>query len=52
MSPSFLLAVPAMDFSCCTSCRACATETKTVKLEKDMSLYGVHHAETSLPANC
>ena len=22
MSPSFLLAVPAMDFSCCTSCRA------------------------------
>ena len=25
MSPSFLLAVPAMDFSCCTSCRACAS---------------------------
>ena len=31
ISPSFLLAVPAMFFNCSTSCRACATDKATVK---------------------
>ena len=39
ISPIFLLAVPAMDFSCCTSCRACPSSHRRLRVRFRSGFY-------------